>query len=314
MFENKYLLSSDEKKQETLEDLDNVCDKLFVKLCNEYGSKTIDKFLEKELVKFSRDEAGEVDKQKLVQIRQKVTSDDDFAQIMYQSVDNRLRGLGAYVKKRISYENEKDMARMDALTGLPNRNGFEDEVEKRLSNIARFENSKSNIEKREGNFWIMMVDIDKFKLVNDTFGHDVGDEILIDLAKIMKNQLRTNDFSARWGGEEFIMIVDEGIGGANDVLAVAERLREAVQKYQFAHGQPLTISIGVSRYDKSGDVLGTRQKADAGLYIAKGETAQIEQLGIELADGQVAPSEDKTRNQIWYHDNISGKYMKYSKR
>lgn len=118
---------------------------------------------------------------------------------------------------------------------------------------------------------LLLVDIDYFKKINDTFGHQVGDFILIELAKLLKNSVRLTDIVARYGGEEFAVILAET--KLNDAVIVAERLRKLVEATRFTmgkHNLNITISIGVASLDmktKSPEQL--IKRADMALYEAK---------------------------------------------
>jgi diguanylate cyclase (GGDEF)-like protein len=152
----------------------------------------------------------------------------------------------------------------DYLTGLKTRGYFEQQLE---LEIKRSERKKTK-------FALLMIDIDFFKRLNDTFGHHAGDQVLRDVASILMKDMREVDTVARYGGEEFVIVLPETTGpGAR---LVAERLRRAVEQAKFFAGSPdavqhLTISIGVAIYDQDAqfkrDII---DFADAALYEAKG--------------------------------------------
>ncbi|MDA3909254.1 MAG: GGDEF domain-containing protein, partial [Sulfurimonas sp.] len=91
-----------------------------------------------------------------------------------------------------------------------------------------------------------LLDIDNFKLVNDTYGHDIGDKVLIDIAKIISSTTRASDIAARWGGEEFMITLQATDAARACVLA--ETLRAAVEEFKFEIVGNLTISLGVTEY------------------------------------------------------------------
>jgi two-component system cell cycle response regulator len=158
-----------------------------------------------------------------------------------------------------------EMAVTDQLTGLHNRrylethfNGLFDESAMRARDLA-----------------VLMLDIDKFKLVNDTYGHDAGDEVLQEFARRVKEATRIVDVVARLGGEEIVVVLPET--GLHSALAVAERIRSQVQTQGFAirGGMtqiPVTVSIGVANR-RAGDQSPAQmmKRADEALYRAKGE-------------------------------------------
>lgn len=142
----------------------------------------------------------------------------------------------------------------DPLTLLMNRRGLDETLEKwQVSGIP---------------FSIILIDIDKFKLVNDTYGHAVGDEVLKYLAYEMNAVIREDDIACRFGGEEFIILLRNT--DTNAAFIVAERLRKNVESTPSPTGEPITISSGVATYPKhTTDVNELIEKADTCLYEAK---------------------------------------------
>lgn len=167
-------------------------------------------------------------------------------------------------KKMLEEANEKltHLVAYDSLTGLFNRREFEKIVNKTLLEMKR---SQSNV-------CIMIVDIDHFKYINDQYGHPAGDELLKAFSLILKDQLRDIDIVARWGGEEFIIMLHNTPG--QDGVPVAERIRSAIENNKFlidGHEIRITASFGISELLYSDtDWLDTAyKKADKALYIAK---------------------------------------------
>ncbi len=150
-------------------------------------------------------------------------------------------------------------ATRDPLTSLYNRRYFEDEVNRR---IALGTNK---------NYCVFMIDADHFKRVNDTYGHKVGDRVLMALASTAEKALRENDIVARYGGEEFVVYLADTV--AEDALVVADRLREAVSRIvvQSDADEPVTftVSIGISSSEDSQEVNALVKMADDALYKAK---------------------------------------------
>ena len=151
--------------------------------------------------------------------------------------------------------------RTDPLTDLPNRRGLAEKLEYEK---VRFDRSKNP-------FTIIMGDIDHFKEINDTFGHNAGDHILADIARMLSNNSRKQDIVSRWGGEEFIILLPETDLGNGAILA--EKLRDKIEKEVFVYQGtkiPVTLSFGLSVYNKKGlktdDVI---KQADQCLYQAK---------------------------------------------
>lgn len=149
----------------------------------------------------------------------------------------------------------------DFLTNVPNRQAY-DERMREMINIAR----------RYGNvFSLLVMDIDKFKSINDDFGHIAGDNVLRDVAQLIKATSRASDFLARYGGEEFAYILPETKLEA--AMELAEKLRKQVEDHQFMYVEtriPVTISGGVSQVSPEGDEAPhIFERADAALYRAK---------------------------------------------
>ncbi|PYP89750.1 MAG: hypothetical protein DMG65_13005 [Candidatus Angelobacter sp. Gp1-AA117] len=151
----------------------------------------------------------------------------------------------------------------DYLTGLKTRGYFEQQLELEFKRAER----------RRQKFALLMIDIDHFKQLNDTFGHHVGDQVLRDVASILMKDMREVDTVARYGGEEFVIILPETT--ESGARYVAQRLRRAVEQAKFFAGSPqaiqhLTISIGIAVYDADAqfkrDLI---EFADAALYSAK---------------------------------------------
>ena len=181
-----------------------------------------------------------------------------------------LAGIGAhnFVRRReigrISRQQELEhLASTDPLTGLANRRTLMLRAEQELARAKRYGSELS----------LLMADIDFFKKVNDTYGHQAGDVVLKKLADVFLLALRDIDFAARFGGEEFVLLLPET--NAENALKTAERLRASVNDTQVSLQQggmvKFTISIGVSSYSSSGNdsVEKLISGADKALYAAK---------------------------------------------
>lgn len=162
----------------------------------------------------------------------------------------------AAITDRLKMELEH-VALTDKLTGLANRRKLEDVWHDLL---ARKRRSKDV-------FSVIILDIDKFKSVNDTYGHQVGDEVLKSVAQVLKRELREVDFVGRWGGEEFIVLcpTTSSIGAAN----VAEKLRAAMESHDFPVVKRKTASFGVAEVAGDETLEQAVTRADAALYRAK---------------------------------------------
>lgn len=153
------------------------------------------------------------------------------------------------------------LAHHDTLTGLPNRLLFRDRLNQALIKAGRIEKGVA----------VMYLDLDRFKQINDTLGHDVGDDLLVEVAKRFKRQCRASDTVARLGGDEFVFVFD-GIGSKKDVAIIAEKIVAAMQEQVRIKEHVITIStsIGIALYpDDSSDIDGVIKCADMALYKAK---------------------------------------------
>ncbi len=156
----------------------------------------------------------------------------------------------------------KNMAFVDALTGLGNRRQYESVAQAELDRCSRMGHP----------LCLIVIDIDRFKHYNDTYGHAVGDQILTELASRMKNTLRSYDYIFRFGGDEFVILITES--ELEGCKAIAERIRKAVYVLDFdfeGQSMAVTISLGGAVY-KPGDsnvIADLFSRADAALYHSK---------------------------------------------
>lgn len=151
-------------------------------------------------------------------------------------------------------------ARTDALTGLPNRRAFDDELERRFAEWKRYGQPVSTL----------LVDVDRFKAFNDGHGHLAGDAVLAQVAQRLSDTMRDSDFVARFGGEEFAMILPAT--RSDDAGKAAERARQAIEQAKFHYeDEPLrvTVSCGAAQALKDATPAGLVKRADMALYASK---------------------------------------------
>lgn len=173
----------------------------------------------------------------------------------------------AYYYIRIANDAQKtlsQLARTDYLTGVNNRVAFDDYIEEKR---AIFQRTKRP-------FGLLMIDVDFFKKINDTYGHACGDEILVKVASLLKEERGNQDFVARYGGEEFVYVIDAF--QINTVKEVAERLRKKVENYPFMYqNQPINMTISIGGLFITRECIKTTEDwiicADKHLYRAKNE-------------------------------------------
>ncbi len=157
----------------------------------------------------------------------------------------------------VARREAEELSLKDSLTGLLNRRAFLPLVEYELQRRTRFGSVAA----------LMVADIDHFKRVNDTCGHDVGDVVLKEVGKAMQDSIRGTDTLARWGGEEFIVLLPDTDEQSGFVLA--EKIRRCVMDLRFDSCPPITISIGVAQHGSDEDFLEWFKEADGALYRAK---------------------------------------------
>lgn len=146
-------------------------------------------------------------------------------------------------------------ANQDPLTGMSNRGVLEARLRKIVAGRER------------GRTGLVILDIDRFKAVNDTFGHAAGDAVLVTLAEVLREALREGDAVYRFGGEEFVLVLP--IGSEDALAAAAERLRMVVFERVRGPAGPVTVSIGGAMHSGEGDWQDWFARADAALYLAK---------------------------------------------
>ncbi|MDR1848465.1 MAG: diguanylate cyclase [Zoogloeaceae bacterium] len=172
-----------------------------------------------------------------------------------------LREAAPVLEARRLTETLKESSLRDPMTGLNNRRYLEEYIETLLANVRR----------QQIHLAIMMLDLDYFKMVNDTYGHDAGDSVLKALSEVLKQAVRSSDMVIRYGGEEFLIILQDT--EEPDADQVAENIRSAVEKIRVNAGGTVlqkTISIGLSDYPKDSTTFWQAIKfADVALYNAK---------------------------------------------
>jgi diguanylate cyclase (GGDEF)-like protein/PAS domain S-box-containing protein len=213
---------------------------------------------------------------------------DDITQVEEQNV--QLKSMVDRLEKSQEQVEEKNeelsyLATRDALTGCLNRRAFEDGFELKF-NAAQADNSE---------LCCIMVDLDHFKLVNDNYGHAVGDEVIILLAEILTSTTREYDLVGRYGGEEFCLVLP-GMSLENG-MKVAERMRQRVadeSAKRYENGPHVNASIGIASIrDNPDDPAALNVFADEALYCAKenGRNRVVSYSGIAVVEAQAAEKE-----------------------
>ncbi len=175
----------------------------------------------------------------------------------------QLMGLfvSAALERAAQNERIEQLAFNDSLTGLPNRVLFSDRIEQTIATARRYERG----------FAVMYVDVDKFKHVNDTYGHAIGDDVLKVVASRLREATRESDTVARFGGDEFV-ILQPIVDGASDAADLARKLNVAMQEPVVIDGieHTMRVSMGIALYPSDAETIdGLMEGADRALYRAK---------------------------------------------
>lgn len=184
---------------------------------------------------------------------------EDIVQQRTEALRKANETLREEVESRREAEKRLEMlATTDSLTGLMNRRKFSEVLEAELSRALRYKTPLS----------LIICDIDKFKLVNDTFGHGMGDHVLKNFAQILQDNTRTSDITVRWGGEEFIVLAP--LTDMKNAKLVAEKLRGITEDTIIKDFGSITISLGVTEVRQGDTAHSLTSRADEMLYRAKG--------------------------------------------
>ncbi len=185
------------------------------------------------------------------------------------TIDSYRKNLEDKVKERTSELEKKNrelsalnkelerLSTTDALTGVFNRRHFNNVIDTEIKRALRYNHYLS----------LIIFDIDHFKVINDNYGHTAGDNVLINITALVKKNIRESDLFARWGGEEFIVLMPEI--NINEAEIAAEKLREIISGFRFHEAGYVTSSFGVTQFQKTDDCKSFIKRADDALYNAK---------------------------------------------
>ena len=178
------------------------------------------------------------------------------------SIRNYLEAAKPVIESRILMSKLRDTSLRDGMTGLYNRRFLEEFIDQVMKQAARENETYS----------VLMLDVDFFKMVNDTYGHDVGDQVIVEIGKVLKDNIREADLAIRYGGEEFVVMLHNAT--EEGALKVAQQIHAAFGALSFdvGNGETLrkTMSIGMAKFPSDGDTIWKCIKfADTALYVAK---------------------------------------------
>jgi diguanylate cyclase (GGDEF)-like protein len=182
-----------------------------------------------------------------------------------------------------NFQSLLDYSERDTLTGLLNRKTFDESFFKTLQVPPTVAGDRRRAAQQS---WLAMIDIDFFKSVNDNYGHLIGDEVLLLLARLMRRTLRLSDRIYRFGGEEFVAVMQ--CDSEANVASVLERLRRDTEAFEFPQVGRLTISIGFTPILPTDSPSSALERADRAVYYAKGHGRnQVRSHGELVAGGQL---------------------------
>ena len=189
------------------------------------------------------------------------TSSRSFTELDHYYAQTLTKALTTILTWKYNYKKVLKTASHDSLTGLLNRRFFQMRFEEELNRAVRFNQT----------FVLSILDLDKFKRVNDTYGHLFGDYVIKTTAKIIKESVRNIDVVARYGGEEYILILVDT--NKEKAKIVANRIVKSIDTFLYQedeHHTRMTISVGLAEFPKDSDMIkGLIEKADAAMYDAK---------------------------------------------
>ncbi|GAA58940.1 GGDEF domain protein [Pseudoalteromonas sp. BSi20652] len=178
-----------------------------------------------------------------------------------QTIEKKLRAFHTALvyplRNAMMYSRVLRLATKDSLTGLNNRSQFNDVLSQKLENCRRYQRP----------FSLMLLDLDNFKQVNDTFGHKIGDDTLKEFANVLQSSIRATDSVFRFGGDEFAILIEDPEFTTNKV--VAERIMRFVRHSSIMSKYKVTVSIGYTLATSNDCDVEIFSRADKGLYKAK---------------------------------------------
>lgn len=227
-------------------------------LADDFGAEAIDHVEQVKAVARTLNDAAEADigqlHQALLEGMSQIVTANSRLQTQLSDVESKLE------EQSLELETQMIEARLDMLTTVPNRRAFDEELSRRLAEWRR----------RPAPLSIMLIDLDHFRKINDRRGRAVGDAVLRDTARVLQAVLREMDFLARFGGEEFAVILPST--SLRDARRAAQRAIEAVAKHGFEYDHEpvtVTVSLGLAEAAPGDDVETLLRRADDAVYLSK---------------------------------------------
>ncbi|MBL7032015.1 MAG: sensor domain-containing diguanylate cyclase [Nitrospira sp.] len=191
------------------------------------------------------------------------TMNTAFSQDDLHLIQTFIKNISIVIERNMLQKKSEDLEKLsitDPMTGIYNRRYLNTRLLEEITRYNRFKHP----------FSFMLLDLDKFKLFNDTYGHLAGDRLIIDLAKLVENSLRTIDIAARFGGDEFVAIFPQT--PKKDAIQITNRIKDKIDaSINIDHGKiPLSVSMGLATYpDDASSIMELIEKTDQALYLAK---------------------------------------------
>ncbi len=209
-----------------------------------------------------------------------------------QALDATLRRMvSGMLRIYFNFQCLLDYSERDTLTGLLNRKTFDEKFLKITLPTSGGSDGRRHW-RGDASFWLGVIDIDHFKSVNDRFGHLIGDEVLLLLARLMRASFRMQDHLYRFGGEEFVVLMH--CDGAGDAATAFERLRANTENYLFPQVGQVRVSVGFSEVKPGDTPAGAFARADRALYHAKTHGRnRVASYADLLAQGHIKDSPDR---------------------
>ncbi|MEA2099542.1 MAG: GGDEF domain-containing protein [Campylobacterota bacterium] len=178
------------------------------------------------------------------------------------SIRNYLEAAKPVIESRILMDKLRDTSLKDGMTGLYNRRFLEEFIDQVMHQAIREQETYS----------VLMLDVDWFKMVNDTYGHDIGDKVIVEIGKLLKSSIRESDLAIRYGGEEFVVMLHNATEEGTIKIASLIHEKFASLVFDVGNGETIqkTMSIGIANFPNDGDTIWKCIKyADTALYVAK---------------------------------------------
>ena len=195
-------------------------------------------------------------------ITKKLNAYKNQLEIVVEERTNELRAKNSQLEREIEDKQKieaklKHLATIDSLTSIYNRRKFNEVLSYELRRDERY----------PGGLSLVICDLDNFKRINDTYGHITGDEVLKSFASMVKDLIRNSDTFARWGGEEFVLLLPET--GFETAMQIAEKIRQETENFLFSDTCTITASFGVTQFLEGDTETALINRADEALYKAK---------------------------------------------